>query len=68
MNNTIGNKREVIDFFGKRIRHYTTLSFDQVLAELRARVGETTASFGITMARRSISWPTVPPSMNFTVI
>jgi uncharacterized protein (DUF302 family) len=33
------NKQEVV-FAGKRIRQYSTLSFDEVLAKLRARVGE----------------------------
>jgi uncharacterized protein (DUF302 family) len=37
-----GPKREEVDFKGKRIRHYSSLSFDEVLARLRARVGETT--------------------------
>jgi uncharacterized protein (DUF302 family) len=41
MNNTIKNKPEMIDFVGIRVRHFTTVSFDQVLAELRARVGGT---------------------------
>jgi uncharacterized protein (DUF302 family) len=41
MNNAIRNKPEMIDFVGIRVRHFTTLSFDQVLTELRARVGET---------------------------
>ncbi len=41
MNNTIRNKPEMIDFVGIRIRHFTTISFDQVLVELRTRVGET---------------------------
>jgi uncharacterized protein (DUF302 family) len=42
MNKTIGNDREVINFTGKRIRYHSTLSLDQVLVKLRARVGETT--------------------------
>jgi uncharacterized protein (DUF302 family) len=42
MNERIGNEREVVDFTGKRIRHYSKLSFDQVLAKLRSQVGETT--------------------------
>ncbi len=42
MSNTIGNKPEMIDFVGIRVRHFATKSFDQVLVELRARVGETT--------------------------
>jgi uncharacterized protein (DUF302 family) len=37
-----GYKREEVEFTGKRIRHYSRLSFDEVLARLRARVGETT--------------------------
>ncbi len=41
MNNAIRNKPEMIDFVGIRVRHFTTVSFDQVLIELRARVGET---------------------------
>jgi len=36
------NKREEIEFTGKRIRHYSSLTFDEVLARLRARVGEAT--------------------------
>ena len=41
MNKIIRNKPEMIDFVGIRVRHFTTISFDQVLGELRARVGET---------------------------
>jgi uncharacterized protein (DUF302 family) len=37
-----GYKREEVEFTGKRIRHYSGLGFDEVLARLRARVGETT--------------------------
>jgi hypothetical protein len=42
MREPTGNKREEIDFAGKRIRHYSSLTFDEVLARLWARVGETT--------------------------
>jgi uncharacterized protein (DUF302 family) len=42
MNETTGPQREEINFVGKRIRHHSTLSFDDVLARLRARVGVTT--------------------------
>lgn len=41
MSTSIGNKFEVLDFTGKRIRHYSKLSFDQVLARLRSQVGQT---------------------------
>ena len=41
MNDKIRNKPEMIDFVGIRVRHFTTISFDQVLVELRSRVGET---------------------------
>jgi uncharacterized protein (DUF302 family) len=37
-----GCKREEVEFTGKRIRHHSRLSFDDVLARLRARVGEIT--------------------------
>jgi len=40
MSETIGHERQEIDFTGKRIRRYSTLSFDRVLAKLRAQVGE----------------------------
>jgi uncharacterized protein (DUF302 family) len=42
MNQTTCHQREEIDFTGKRVRHYSTMSFDDVLARLRARVGVTT--------------------------
>ena len=42
MSEIIGNRREEVNFAGKRIRYYSKLSFDEVLARLRARVGETT--------------------------
>jgi len=42
MSERTGYKREEVEFTGKRIRHHSTLSFDDVLARLRARVGETT--------------------------
>ena len=42
MSERSGYKREEVEFTGKRIRHHSTLSFDDVLARLRARVGETT--------------------------
>jgi uncharacterized protein (DUF302 family) len=35
-------QREELEFTGKRIRYVSSLSFDDVLAKLRARVGETT--------------------------
>ena len=38
----MSNQPEKIDFVGIRVRHFTTKSFEQVLAELRTRVGETT--------------------------
>ena len=38
----MGSEREEVAFTGKRIRYQSTLSFDEVLAKLRARVGETT--------------------------
>jgi hypothetical protein len=40
MREPTGNKREEIDFAGKRIRHYSSLTFDEVLARLWARAGE----------------------------
>jgi uncharacterized protein (DUF302 family) len=40
MGEIVGSKREEIAFTGKRIRHYSSLSFDKVLARLRPRVGE----------------------------
>jgi len=42
MENPMTNQPENIDFVGIRVRQFTTRSFDQVLAELRTRVGETT--------------------------
>jgi len=42
MNERIGNECEVVNFSAKRIRHYSKLGFDQVLARLRSQVGETT--------------------------
>ncbi|HEY1493361.1 MAG TPA: DUF302 domain-containing protein [Candidatus Solibacter sp.] len=42
MSETVGNQRQEVAFTGKRIRQYSTLSFDGVLAKLRARVGEMT--------------------------
>ncbi len=42
MGGTIGDQRQEFSFTGKRLRHYSTLSFDEVLARLRARVGEIT--------------------------
>ena len=35
-------EREVVNFNGKRVRHYSKLGFDQVLARLRSQVRETT--------------------------
>jgi uncharacterized protein (DUF302 family) len=35
-------QRDEVNFTGKRIRHHSPLSFDAVLARLRAHVGETT--------------------------
>ena len=40
MSEILGHERQETVFTGKRIRQYTTLSFDDVLAKLRARVGE----------------------------
>ena len=42
MSEKIGSQREEVEFTGKRIRYNSTLSFDVVLAKLRARVGEVT--------------------------
>jgi uncharacterized protein (DUF302 family) len=42
MSAIIVNKREEVAFSGRRIRHYSRLSFDEVLARLHARVGEAT--------------------------
>ena len=39
MSETTGQERQEIDFSGKRIRRYSTLSFDRVEAKLRAQVG-----------------------------
>jgi uncharacterized protein (DUF302 family) len=36
------SSREELSFTGKRIRYHSTSSFDDVLAKLRARIGETT--------------------------
>ena len=38
----IKNNREEVSFTGKRIRHHSELSFNEVLGKLRSRVGETT--------------------------
>lgn len=40
MNDITSNTREEIGFTGRRIRHYSSLSFDEVLARLRSQVGE----------------------------
>jgi len=42
MNETTAPRREEVSFTGKRIRHHSPLSFDDVLARLHARVGKTT--------------------------
>jgi len=42
MSGKIARKREEVEFAGKRIRYRSALSFDEVLAKLRARVGEAT--------------------------
>uniref|UniRef100_Q020J8 DUF302 domain-containing protein n=1 Tax=Solibacter usitatus (strain Ellin6076) TaxID=234267 RepID=Q020J8_SOLUE len=42
MSETPGHERQEVVFAGKRIRQFSTLSFDEVLAKLRARVGEAT--------------------------
>ena len=39
-----------IDFTGKRIRYDSRLSFDDVLARLRARVGETTLDYVVGLS------------------
>ncbi len=44
MSEILGHKRQEVVFTGKRIRQCTTLSFDDVLAKLRARVGEITVA------------------------
>lgn len=42
MSVTINYHREEVEFTGKRIRYYSQRSFDEVLANLRARIGEIT--------------------------
>jgi uncharacterized protein (DUF302 family) len=41
MGEEVSGRREVLEFNGKRIRYNSPLSFDEVLAKLQARVGET---------------------------
>ena len=45
-----GHEREEIVFAGRRIRQYSTFSFDKVLARLRARVGEATIAGVVGLA------------------
>jgi uncharacterized protein (DUF302 family) len=48
MNDETAPRREEVSFTGKRIRHHSTLSFDDVLARLRARVGKMTNDKALT--------------------